>query len=321
MTTRHLIDDELIPGLEFFPAFELDGADLVTLREASVAALPDPQTYSRDDVVIEHCDVPGPAGSPDVHVILYRPVNVDGPLPVFLNIHGGGYLFGSAADMGAANVRTAAELGCLVASPEYRLAPETRAPGAVEDCYAVLLWLHGRARDLGLDRTRFAIGGMSAGGGLAAALGLLTRDRGEIELCFQMLIYPMLDDRTAMRTNADDNPVTGEFVWTRAANRFGWEALLGHEVGKVDVSPYAVPARAGDLARLPSTYITIGMLDLFLEENIAYAHRLIAAGVPTELHIIPGAYHGFELAQSARLTRRSEDERRRALAEAFSRRL
>ena len=317
MTTRHLVEPELLAGVELFPTLDLAGCDIAALRSAGSAMLPPPETYSRGDVSIKRVQIPGPEGAPDIEVIVYRPART-GALPVLLTIHGGGYMFGSAADTGPGDVRTAAELGCLVVSVEYRLAPETVAPGAVEDCYAALHWLHSNADVLSLDPRRIAVGGQSAGGGLAAALALLARDRGEIPICFQLLIYPMLDDRTAGRNAAEDNPHTGEFVWTRESNRAGWQAFLGHQPGAAAVTPYAVAARATNLAGLPPAYITVGMLDLFLEEDVEYAQRLMAAGVPTELHVLPGAYHGFELAAEAELTRRSEAERRAALQRAFA---
>lgn len=318
MTTRSLVDPELLGGIDLFPELDLAGCDIAEFRAGVSSVLPPAETYAREEVRIERIAVPGPAGAPDVDVILYRPLRAAKPLPVFLNIHGGGYMFGSAADNGPGDVRTAIEVGCLVASVEYRLAPETVAPGAVEDCYAALRWLHDNADALSLDRQRFAVGGNSAGGGLAAALALLARDRNEIPLCFQLLIYPMLDDRTAVRDAAQDNPHTGEFVWTRSSNLVGWRSLLGHEPGAPAVARYAVPAREADVAGLPPAYVTVGMLDLFLEEDIDYARRLMAAGVPTELHVLPGAYHGFELAGDAALVQRSERDRRNALARAFA---
>lgn len=317
MTTRHLIDPDLLPGLDLFPPFELDGADLQALRLAAAEALPSPATYAQKNVSVETVSIPGPVGAPNMQLILYRPLNAKLPVPVFLSIHGGGYVFGSAAEMGPANVRTAMELGCLVASPEYRLAPETRAPGPAEDCYAALRWLNAHAEALGLDVGRIAVGGMSAGAGLAASLALLVRDRGEMSLCFQRLIYPMLDDRTACSPSQETNAFTGEFVWTRASNRFAWRAYLGQDPGTENISQYAAAARATDLGGLPPTYMTVGMLDLFLEECMAYAQRLMKAGVQTELHVLPGAYHGFELASDAPITRDSEEERRQALARAF----
>ncbi|GGC06675.1 esterase [Novosphingobium endophyticum] len=316
MTTRHLVDPELVAFLDALPPFGNVIEERRQIRENLAASLPPAEDYARPDVSISTHLVPGRDGAPDIPVILYRPVDAESPLPVFLNIHGGGYVFGTAADTGPGDVRTASELGCLVVSVDYRLAPETPAPGSVEDCYAALEWLYRNGEELGLDRTRFAIGGQSAGGGLAAALALLARDRGEIELCFQLLVYPMLDDRTACLP-PEELAGMGEFVWKHADNAEGWRALLGCEPGSDGISPYAAAARASDLSRLPPAYITVGMLDLFLDEDIQYARRLIADGNKVELHVLPGAYHGFELAASARLTRESEAERRAALAKAF----
>ncbi|MDP1736203.1 MAG: alpha/beta hydrolase [Caulobacter sp.] len=312
--TRALVDPELLTGLDSFPFFELNEGTLPSLRSMMNGLMPI-ESYRRDDVIIENRIVPGPSGAPDVPVLIYRPNISLGPFPALLHIHGGGYVLGDAEASGPSNVCTAAEVGCVVVSVDYRLAPETVAPGAVEDCYAALRWLHTEADRLGVDRSRIAVGGESAGGGLAAALALLARDRGEYPLCFQMLIYPMIDDRTA--TSAPDNPNTGEFIWTRSSNRFGWRSLLGEEPGGEGASAYAAPARAKDLAGLPPAYISVGALDLFLDEDIEYARRLLNAGVPTELHIHPGAYHGFELAPEARVTKLSENERRAALARAF----
>jgi acetyl esterase/lipase len=171
------------------------------------------------------------------------------------------------------------------------------------------------AEELGVDRTRIAIGGASSGGGLAAALGLLARDRGEVPLVFQLLIYPMLDDRTV---TTRVNPYTGEFVWTADANRFGWTALLGKEPGGAEVSPYAAAARAESLEGLPPTFIGVGSLDLFLDEDLEYAHRLMQVGVPTELHVYPGAFHWFDSVQDAAVTQEFIHDQMNALKRAFS---
>jgi len=171
----------------------------------------------------------------------------------------------------------------------------------LEDGYAALTWLHREADALGVDRERIAVTGESAGGGLAAAVVLFARDHGEVHVAFQHLIFPMLDDRTA--ANGAASSYLGEFVWTPAANVFGWTSLLGAAPGGLEVSPYAAPARADNLAGLPPTFIICGALDLFLAEDMDYARRLILAGVPTELHIYPGAPHGFMLVETADISR------------------
>jgi acetyl esterase/lipase len=267
------------------------------------------------DVSVSERRVPGPEGAPDVRVLVYLPRNVAAPLSALLWIHGGGYVLGKAeqADLQAKSI--ASEIGCAVVSVDYRLAPEVPHPGPVEDCYAALKWLHASAGELGVDTTRLAIGGDSAGGGLTAALALLTRDRGEVPLVFQLLIYPMLDDRSV--TTTDPHPYTGEYIWTAESNRFGWTALLGQEPGGPDVSPYAAAARAEKLEGLPATFIGVGTLDLFLEEDLEYARRLIRAGVPTELHVYPGAFHGFPMAAHAQVAQMFEQDQLNALKRAL----
>lgn len=314
--SRHLVDPELLVALELMPDFALDDARLVELRTAMDSMIPPLETFDCEDVRIERRMIDGPGGD-KIELQLFWPTAVPAALmPAFLHIHGGGYVLGRAAQSAAGNVRTARELGCLVASVEYDVAPEAQGMQAVEQCHAALVWLAENAADLGIDRGRIAVGGESAGGGLAAALSLLARDRGAIQPCFQMLIYPMIDDQTSQRE--DDHPFTGEFVWTRQANHFGWRALLGGTELELDRG-YVVPARAQNLSRLPPAYISVGALDLFLEENIEYARRLMRAGVPVELHVFPGAFHGFELASEAAVSKRAEAERRAALSRAFAR--
>ncbi|HEU4324602.1 MAG TPA: alpha/beta hydrolase [Roseiflexaceae bacterium] len=317
MSTRHLVDPELAPMLAMLPPIVLNHDQLPVIRSgieqmrAALAAA----TPAIPGVEVADRRVPGPAGAPDVRVLVYRPSDVAHPLPALLWIHGGGYVMGAAEQDDLTVKQLVSEVGCAVVSVDYRLAPETPHPGPVEDCYAALKWLHANAGELGVDRDRLAIGGASAGGGLAAALALLARDRGELPLAFQLLIYPMLDDRTV--THADPHPHTGEFVWTRESNRFGWSALLGQEPGGEAVSSYAAAARAEDLSGLPPAFINVGALDLFLEEDIEYARRLIRAGVPTELHVYPGAFHGFngvpEAAMSQAFNRDITSALRRAL--------
>ena len=216
-------------------------------------------------------------------VRLHRPSESTGPGPALLWIHGGGYVLGRAKQDDAICRRFARTLGITVASVEYRLAPEHPFPASLEDCYSVLTWLAGLPA---VDPARIAIGGASAGGGLAAALALLARDRGEVTPAFQLLVYPMLDDRTAGRDDLDN---AGYRMWNQRSNRFGWAFYLGGADPNV-----AVPARHQDLGGLPAAWMGVGTLDLFHDEDLAYAERLTDAGVPCHLEVVPGAFHGFD---------------------------
>jgi acetyl esterase/lipase len=320
MTSRHLVDPEILPMLDMFPELNLTTESLpqmrAMLKEMNAQILAELPAFPTIAVVERR--IPGQEGAPDVRVLLYRPQNISPPVPALLWIHGGGYVAGLAEQAEPQLKLMASTLGCVAVSVDYRLAPETPHPGPVEDCYAALQWVYRNARELGIDARRIAIGGDSAGGGLAAGLALLTRDRGEVPLVLEFLIYPMLDDRTV--TVADPHPYTGEFIWTPEANRFGWSALLGQEPGGPDVSPYAAAARAQQLEGLPPTYICVGMLDLFLEEDMEYARRLIRAGVPTELHIYPGAFHGFPRVAEASVAQAHTRDYLNALSRAFNQR-
>ncbi|MCV7176556.1 alpha/beta hydrolase [Mycolicibacterium sphagni] len=216
------------------------------------------------------------------------------PGSAVLYLHGGGMIYSLAetAPTYDAVVRTyVATTGVPMLMVDYRVAPEFPDPTPVQDCYAALCWLAENAATLGVDPTRVAVAGDSAGGGLAAGVSLLARDRGGPALAAQLLIYPMLDDRTI----TPDPQLPAELLtWTYADNITGWDALLGERAGGDDVSIYAAPARAQDLAGLPPAYIDVGDLDIFRAEDVAYAARLSAAGVPTELHVHPGCPHAFE---------------------------
>lgn len=227
-----------------------------------------------------------------VGVRLYRPTGTTTTTGALLWIHGGGYVIGTAAQDDALCRRFVAALGITVASVDYRLAPEHPYPAPLQDCYTALTWL----ADLpGVDRDRIAIGGASAGGGLTAALALLARDRGEVAPVFQVLVYPMLDDRTVGEHLHDP----GHRLWNATSNRYGWQSYLG------DADPQiAVPARRADLAGLPPAWLGVGTLDLFHDEDLAYAQRLQDAGVPCEVHVVPGAFHGFDgIAPKASISR------------------
>jgi acetyl esterase/lipase len=313
MTTKHLVDPELVAVLDYIPATLLTVENLTQIRAMSSRTPVDLPEFAALSVTERF--IPGSQGAPDVRVLICLPPKSQEAIPVLLWLHGGGYIMGSAdaEDLMVKSIVSA--IGCVAVSVDYRLAPETPYPGPLEDCYAALKWLSTHAAELGVDPNRIAVGGSSAGGGLAAALTLLVRDRGEVRLMFQLLIAPMLDDRTCTQVNP--HPYTGEFIWTREANRFGWTSLLGQEPGGSDVSPYAAAARAENLEGLPPAFINVGAIDLFLEEDMEYAHRLIRAGVPTELHVYPGAYHGFRMVADAQVTKTAHQDQLSALKRAF----
>jgi acetyl esterase/lipase len=317
MTTRPLVDPELAAMLDQIPTVELTEEIIkqVRARDQTMSSQKLPNLPTFPDIEVTECFVPAPEGAPEVRVLVYLPITVEGPRSTLLWIHGGGYILGTPEQEDLMVKNMVSAIGCVAVSVDYRLAPETRHPGPVEDCYAALKWLHTHASELRVDPTRIAIGGSSAGGGVAAALGLLARDRGEIPLAFQLLIQPMLDDRTC--TLAEPHPYTGEFIWTREANRLGWTSLLGQEPGLPDVSPYAAAARAEHLEGLPPTFISAGALDLFLEEDLEYARRLTRAGVPTEFHLYPGAYHGFRMVADAQVTQTAARDQLAALKRAL----
>jgi triacylglycerol lipase len=309
MDTLHLVDPALRPLLDVWPTVTLSAE---TLAEARARQLPSPP-FEAPGVTVEERHVPGSAVAPDIGLRIYRP-SAPAPTGCIYHIHGGGYVMGSAAEAEFVYRPLAGTLGCVVVSVDYRLAPEAPYPAAIEDCYAGLAWVFANAEELGVNRERIGVMGESAGGGLAAALALMTRDRGEHALAFQHLTYPMLDDRTVTRP---PHPTAGQFVWTRDSNRFGWTALLGHEPGGDDVSPYAAAARAADLAGLPPTYLMTGALDLFVEEDIDYARRLVAAGVPTEFHLYPGGFHGFDFMPAVAVADQARADRLAALRRAL----
>ncbi len=259
--------------------------------------------------------IPGAAGQPPVtvHVINAKPGT---RRPAILHTHGGGYIVGSARGSIPQCQDVARQLDCVVVTVEYRLAPETTYAGSVADNHAALLWLHANAAELGVDRTRIAAMGESAGGGHAALLALMARDRRSVPLCAQILIYPMLDDRTGSTRAVP--PFIGRIGWDVPANIFGWQSFLGQAPGGARVPAAGVPARVADLSGLPPTFIAVGSVDLFVDEDIAYAQRLIAAGVPTELVVTPGGFHGFDaVAPETGLAKRFTAAKIAALRRAF----
>lgn len=309
-TTRHLIDPEVLPMLELLNLNEFSAATLGPIRDgmdASAALFGEPPIKP-----VRHT-ARSPAG--DVVIYWYDPASGSAPgtkndhqgnRAALLHIHGGGMVLGSAEKMQFGPSMMAAALGIPVASVEYRLAPETPFPGPQEDCLAGLQWLADNAVRLGVDPARIGIIGESAGGGLAAAVAQMARDKaretgGGPALAAQILVYPMLDHRTGSDACRHNNRVTGEFVWNRLSNQFGWGALQGAYAPTDHRKGWFSPALADDLAGLPPTWIGTGALDLFFDEDLDYAKRLVDAGVPLELHVYPGAPHAFNLAAESKV--------------------
>jgi len=298
-----LVDPELKPLLHAWlmqaPRVAWSEKTLPDMRARSAASSPPPlaqPTFFRRTI-------PGAVGAPAVDVVVIGVAGGAAPRPAVLHIHGGGYVVGSVAESIAPLQQLSAAHGCVVVSVDYRLAPETRFPGSLEDNYAALRWLHANAPELGVDRQRIGLLGESAGGGHVAALAIAARDRGDVPIAMQVMFYPMLDDRTGSTRAVPAH--LGAYVWDAAANRFGWSALLGVPAGTHSVPRGAVPARVGNLRGLPPAFIGVGSIDLFVEEDIAYARRLIEAGVPTELYVAPGGYHGFDIiVPDARISKR-----------------
>jgi len=303
---------QAMAGSEVPPA-EWNSEMLAALREGSKGVarplLPEPAVVKRM--------IPGPKGAPEVALYIVG-ATPGASKPAVLHIHGGGYIAGSAAEYRRDIQELATNHDCVAISVDYRLAPETPFPGSLEDNYAALLWIYTNASELGIDRNRIAIKGESAGGGHAAALAIAARDRGEVSICLQVLIYPMLDDRTGSTVAVPSH--IGHFIWNSAANRYGWSLLLGKPAGSKKTPVGSVPARVESLGGLAPAWIGVGSVDLFAEEDMEYARRLVHAGVSTELNLVPGGYHGFDFfAPEAPLTVAFNESWNAALRQAFRR--
>jgi len=297
MTSRDQLDPEIAAAVGAMTIPDLDDKFMQDLRKFSF-----PSSEPSDGVNCRETEVPGAiSGDTPVPIRIHSPADRRGPLPCVVAFHGGGYVIGDRTMYDGLFNRWCIDPGMVAVSVGYRLAPESPYPGPLEDCYRALVWTAEHADDLGIDPTCIGLYGASAGGGLAAGLALLARDRGEVDIAFQMLQYPMLDDRQVTHSSQLENLQ----IWSRRSNTFGWRAYLGDLYGGEDIPAYAAAARADDVAGLPPAYICVGTLDGFRDEDIDYAQRLLRAGVPTKLHVLPGAPHGFELMGDTALARQS----------------
>ncbi|MDG2305073.1 MAG: alpha/beta hydrolase [Candidatus Binatia bacterium] len=309
MTDRNY-DPELAPLVPLLPKLGIEDvakarANLVELLGAM------PRTDPPEHVAWEDRLVPGPAGDPEIRVRVYRPKSGDGR-PGVLYIHGGGFCVGSIDAEHEGALRVCADLEAVVVSVGYRLAPEHPFPAGFEDCYAGLLWVAENFDALGVDPSRVAVMGGSAGGALAAAVALAARDRKGPRLCFQLLNIPVIDDRleTVSMQQFTDTP-----MWNRPNAALSWRYYLGENPG--DVSPYAAPGRATDLSGLPPAFVSTMEFDPLRDEGIQYAQRLLQAGVSVELHQYPGTFHGSAVIQTAAVSQRAGGEMTAVLARAF----
>ena len=311
--TTYAFDPEIAAVVPLLP--DLPGGDPLAIRVAlseMIAQFPPPDTTG---VQIEDRQIPGRDGDPAIPIRIYRPEQRSAPAAVY-SVHGGGFIAGDLETEHASNVVLARELGIVVVSVDYRLAPETPFPGGLEDVYAGLVWTAKNAYELGIDPERIAIAGTSAGGGLCAALALLARDRGGPRITFQFLSVPELDDRltTASMTDFTDTP-----LWSRPRAIVSWDCYLGAgRAGADDVPIYAAPARATELAGLPPAYVSVMHFDPLRDEGVAYALAMLAAGVSVELHLFPGTFHGSMLIQDAAISKREAAEKITVLRQALA---
>jgi acetyl esterase/lipase len=302
----YAIDPELLPWLSMLPD-EVSFRDVEAARALMSAMVGElPKYQPANPVTVEERLIPGPVGAPDVRVRVYTPTVGSGPRPGYVSIHGGGFVIGDLDADEPIALQVADEVGAVVVSVDYRLAPEHPHPAGLEDCYAALEWTADNAEELDIDPARIGIGGESAGGGLAAGLALLSRDRGGPSIKFQYLGVPELDDRldTQSMTEFVDTP-----MWSRSSAELSWEYYLGGRPATI----YAAPSRAEDLTGLPPAYVTACEFDPLRDEGMIYAHRLVQAGVPAELHHFPGTFHGSQLVHTAAVSKRMYAERLDAL--------
>jgi len=300
---------EALPGgFNAIPDIQVRRATLNGMLEAMTADLP-----PNENVLVEDRVVPGPEGGPDLAVRVYRPVNAVGPLPGILFIHGGGMILGTLDTDHLTATMLCENVGAIVVSIDYRLAPENPAPAAVEDCYAGLTWMAGHADELGYGPVeRLAVYGGSAGGGLAIGAALVSRDRGGPTLRYLMAPYPQIDDRNVTASSLE---IVDIGIWDRAGNIEAWEWYLGGQ----PADQYSAPTRAKDLTGLPPSFIDVGDQDMFMDEDLEFASRLKDAEVPVELHVYPGAYHASEVfAPTAELSQRIWATRIAALQKALA---
>ncbi|MGN7477460.1 alpha/beta hydrolase [Solibacillus silvestris] len=285
------VHPELKEIFALMPKMPISLQSLKDIRAGIAEQISQPNAPESPNVETIEKIVPGTDGNPDVRVLIHRPKNQADVLPGIYYIHGGGYILGTAEMFSQSCEHYAEQFNCVVVNVDYRLAPEHPYPAPIEDCYSGLKWFAEHADELNVDPERIVVVGASAGGGLTAALTLLARDRKGPKIAAQFPLYPMIDDRCNTASNEE---ITDERVWNGAGNRAAWDMYLGDLKDADDVPIYAAPARAEDYSDLPPTFTCIGDLDPFRDETITYVQKLRQSDVPTEFHLYPGGFHGFE---------------------------
>jgi acetyl esterase/lipase len=294
------VDPALWPLVEAFPPIDLTAETLPGFRAAMVELTVMPDAATHPDVTLETLEIPGGGNAaPTLRCLLFRPAQGQPP-GALLHVHGGGFVMGMPEMDAVRNIELVRATGCTILSVDYRLAPEHPHPAGLEDCHAALVWLAAQASALGFPATRIGVIGESAGGGLAAAVALLARDRGTVALACQVLIYPMITPPAHSLDSSLPDPRTGGHIWTRTSNDFAWSAYLSGGVP----DPVTIASLAPDVSSLPQTFIAVGELDLFVHDDLAYAIRLLVAGCSVEAHLYPGAIHGFDRMVDAPISQR-----------------
>jgi acetyl esterase/lipase len=289
------VDPALWPLVENFPPIDLSADTLTGFRAAIVQLSVMPEASAHPDVRIQELKIPGDgAAASTIRCLLFTPTQ-RASASALLHIHGGGFVMGSPEMDAVRNIELARATGCTILSVDYRLAPEHPHPAGLEDCHAALVWLAAEAKSLGVSRERIGVIGESAGGGLAASLALVARDRKSVPLYCQVLIYPML----VPHENAADDSRTGHFIWSRASNTFAWSSYMGGKTAQDGT----VAGLATNVGGLPPTFLVVGELDLFVHDNLGYASRLVASGGSVEAHLYPRAIHGFDRMVEADVSR------------------
>lgn len=292
--SQSTVNPQLRKVLRKMPSFEgINDKDLPEIREIFSQSVRLIEGRNLPDVEALEEFIPSPGGAPNVRTIIYQKKDAPAKSPAIVYFHGGGMIAGHPGVDDPKCQQLVSDMGFKIFSVDYRLAPEVPYPGPLEDCYTVLSYVFDNADKLGVDKGKIAVGGESAGGGLSASICLLARDRKKYNIAFQLLIYPWLNDKTAITT--DPGPAFGEYVWTRDANKFAWKCYIGDKAGGDETPGYAAALRAKDVSNLPPAFIGVGSMDLFLKDDLAYAERLMTAGTRVEVNVVPGAYHVFDM--------------------------